>query len=165
MLSPSGDTRRVKHVLPWLGWWVALFWLWLLIVGVWNREQLVAAAIAATIAASLAEFARTLTGFAAPLPLRVLAKLPQALGMVVVDFGIVTWALLASIARGRIVRGELVSRELPRGSWVTEGVGPRAWTMLVASFSPNAYVVDADPTERRVLLHDLIPNRGSERPA
>jgi len=165
MLSPSGDTRRVKHVLPWLGWWVALFWLWLLIVGVWNREQLIAAAIAATIAASVAEFARTLTGFAAPLPLRVLTKLPPALGMVVVDFGILAWALVSGIARRRIVRGELVSRELPRDSWVTQCPGPRAWTVLVASFSPNAYVIDADPEERRVLLHDLVPNRRSESPA
>jgi hypothetical protein len=163
-LSPSGDTRRVKHVLPWLGWWIALFWLWLLLVGEWNREQLVAAAIAATIAASAAEFARTRTGFGAPLPLRILAEVPQALGMVVVDFGILAWALLASIARRRIVRGELVSRELPRGGWATQGTGPRAWTMLVASFSPNAYVVDVEPEECRVLLHDLVRYRKSEDP-
>jgi hypothetical protein len=155
----------VKHVLPWLGWWLALFWLWLLLVGEWNREQLVAAAIAATIAASAAEFARARTGFRARLPLPVLAELPRALGMVVVDFGILAWALVAGIARRRIVRGELVSRELPRGSWVTRGTGARAWTMLVASFSPNAYVIDADPGERRVLLHDLVPNRRSESPA
>jgi hypothetical protein len=154
-----------KHVLPWLGWWLALFWLWLLLVGVWNSEQVVAAAIAAAIAASVAELARVRTGFAAPLPLRLLAAVPEALGMVVVDFGILAWALLAGIARRRIVRGELVSRELPRGSWVTRGTGPRAWTVLIASFSPNAYVIDADPTERRVLLHDLVRNRRSEKPA
>jgi hypothetical protein len=154
----------VKHVLAWLGWWVALFWLWLLLVGEWNREQVVAASIAATIAAFVGEFARTRTGLSTPLPLRLLADVPQALGMVVVDFGILTWALLAGIARRRIVRGELVSRELPRGSWATQGTGPRAWTMLVASFSPNAYVVDVEPEECRVLLHDLVRYRKSEDP-
>ena len=154
----------MKHVVAWLAWWVALFWLWLLLVGEWNREQVVAASIAATIAASVAEFARTRTGLSAPLPLRLLADVPQALGMVVVDFGILTWALLAGVARRRIVRGKLVSRE-PGGSWVTQGPGPRAWTGLVASFSPNAYVVDVDPEERRVLLHDLVPYRKSEDPA
>jgi hypothetical protein len=154
----------VKHVVPWLGWWLALFWLWLLLVGQWNREQLVAAAIAATIAASAAELARTRTGLSAPLPFRLLVAVPQALGMVVVDFGILSWALLAGIARRRIVRGRLVSRERPRGSWVTQGPGPRAWTVLLASFSPNAYVVDVDPEERRVLLHDLVPYRKSEDP-
>jgi len=155
----------VKHVLPWLAWWVALFWLWLLLVGQWNREQVVAAAIAATIAAFVAELARTRTGLSAPLPLRLLADVPPALGMVVVDFGILSWALLSGVVRRRIVRGELVSRERPPGSWVTQGAGPRAWTVLVASFSPNAYVVDVDPEERRVLLHDLVRYRKSEEPA
>jgi hypothetical protein len=154
----------VKHVVAWLGWWLALFWLWLLLVGQWNREQLVAAAIAAAIAGGAAEFARSRTGFSAPLPPRLLADLPKALGMVFVDFGILAWALLAGVARRRIVRGELVPRELPRGSWVTGGAGPRAWTVLVASFSPNAYVVDVDSESRVVLLHDLVRNRESEKP-
>lgn len=154
----------MKHVVPWLVWWVALFWLWLLLVGEWNREQVVAAAVAATIAASVAELARTRTGLSAPLPFRLLADVPQALGMVVVDFGILAWALLAGVARGRIARGELVRRERPPGSWVTEGTGPRAWTVLVASFSPNAYVIDVDPKEQRVLLHDLVRYPKSESP-
>lgn len=145
----------MKHVLAWVGWWVALFWLWFLLVGKWNREQVVAAAIAAAIAGAAGEFGRARTGFSAPLPVRVLADVPSALGMVVVDFGILTWALLVSVARRRVVRGELVSRELPR---------ERAWTILVATFSPNAFVVDTDPEERTVLLHDLVPYRKSERP-
>jgi hypothetical protein len=159
-LSPSGDTRRVKRVVAWAVWWVALFFLWLLLVGQWNREQVVAAAIAATAAGLAAEFARSRTGFGAPLPLHVLADVPKALGMVVVDFGILVWALLASIVRRRIVRGELVSRESP----AARGTALRAWTVLVASYSPNAYVVRVDPEERRVVLHDLVPNRKSERP-
>jgi len=155
----------VKHVSAWVAWWLALFWLWLLLVGQWNREQLVAAAIAATIAASLAEFARVRTGFRAHVPLGALADLPEALGMVVVDFGILVWALVAGVARRGIVRGEFVSRELTHGSLAAQGVGPRAFTTLLASYSPNAYVVDIDPETRRVLLHDLVPNRRSESPA
>ena len=34
----------MKHVAFWLGWWVALFWLWLLISGDWNRIEVIAAA-------------------------------------------------------------------------------------------------------------------------
>ena len=154
----------MKHLVAWAVWWVALFFLWLLLVGQWNREQVVAAAIAATLAGGAAEFARSRTGFAAAFPVRALADVPQALGMVVVDFGILVWALLASVARRRIVRGELVSRELPAGSRVTRGPGLRAWTVLVASYSPNAYVVRVDSEQRHVLLHDLIPNRKSESP-
>ena len=84
----------MKHLVVWAVWWVALFFLWLLLVGQWNREQVVAAAIAATLAGGAAEFARSRTGFAAAFPVRALADVPQALGMVVVDFGILVWALL-----------------------------------------------------------------------
>lgn len=152
----------MKHVLPWLAWWLALFWLWLLLVGEWNRVEDVAAALAAALAATLAEFARTRTGFAARLSLRDLAVLPKAFGMVFVDFGILVWALVRSAVRRRVVRGEFVSR---RGdSALARGVGPRAWTVLVSAYSPNAYVVDLDPETRQVLLHDLVPNRASEEP-
>jgi hypothetical protein len=150
----------VKRVLAWAAWWLPLFWLWLLLVGEWNREELVAAALAAAVAATLAELARVRTGFAARVPVRGVADLPQALGMVFVDFGILVRALVVSAARLRVVRGEFVARE----SAVAQNVGPRAWAVLLSSYSPNAYVVDLDPKTRRVLLHDLVPNRASEEP-
>jgi hypothetical protein len=155
----------VKHVVPWLAWWIVLFWLWFLLVGEWNNQELGAAAIAATIAASLAELARTQTGFSARFPLRGLADVPGALGMVVVDFGIVSWALLASVARRRVVRGRLISRTFDGGAAAAPGVGPRAWAVLLACYSPNAYPIDVDPEANTVLLHDLVPHRPSERPA
>ena len=154
----------MKHVSAWIAWWIALFFLWLLLVGQWNREELAAAAIAATIAASLAELARARTGFSARIPLAALNDVPKAFGMVFVDFGIVVWALVVSLARRRIVRGELFSRELTHRSRA-RGTGPRAWTTLVGSYSPNAFVLDIDPETRRVLLHDLVVHRASEEPA
>jgi hypothetical protein len=154
----------VKHVVPWLVWWIALFWLWLLLVGEWNNQELGAAAIAATIAASLAELARSRSGLSARVPLRGLADVPGALGMVVVDFGIITWALLASIARRRVVRGRLFSRRLEGGTAASRCVGPRALAVLLACYSPNAYPIDVDPETSTVLLHDLVPHRPSERP-
>ena len=150
----------MKHVAPWLAWWLALFWLWMLLVGEWNHVEWIAAAIAAAIAASLAEFARVRTGFSVRLSAGDLVVLPKALGMVFVDFGILTWALLLSVVRRQVVRGEFVSRKADVG----ESVGARAWTVLVAAYSPNAYVVDLDPETRQVLLHDLVRNRASEEP-
>jgi hypothetical protein len=84
--------------------------------------------------------------------------------MVFVDFAILVRALLVSAARRRVVRGEFVSREIEGGSAVTRAVGRRAWAVLVASYSPNAYVVDLDPATGQVLLHDLVRNRASEEP-
>ncbi len=154
----------MKRLVPWLAWWAALFWLWLLLVGQWNREQVFAAAIAAAVAASLAEFARRRTGFSARLSLSDFAPLPRAFGMVFVDFAILVWALLASVARCRVVRGEFVSQEVEDGSALTRGAGPRALAVLIAAYSPNAYVVDLDLETRRVLLHDLVRHRASEEP-
>jgi hypothetical protein len=155
----------VKHVVVWAAWWLVLFWLWFLLVGEWNGQEWVAAAVAAAIGASLGEFARVRTGFAARLTDRAIADVPRALAMVFVDFGILVWALLRSAARRDVVRGEFVSRELSRGSVAAHGVGPRAWTALAASYSPNAYVVDIDPETCFVLLHDLVPHGPSESPA
>lgn len=155
----------MKHVGPWLAWWLALFWLWILLAGEWNRQEWIAGAGAAAISATVAEVARSRTGFSARLPAGAPADVAQALWMVAVDFGIVVWALLASVARRRIVRGELVSRELEGGSGAARGVGPRAWTALAASYSPNAYVIDIEPESHTVLLHDLVPHRASERPS
>lgn len=155
----------MKHVAYWVGWWVVLFWLWLLLTGAWDSELVVAAAISAAVAATVAELARTRLGFTAPLPLHLLLELPRALGMVAVDFGILAVALLRSVAQRRVVRGRLVERELPSESWVTHGVGARAWTVLFSSYSPNAFVVDVDPGAQRVVFHDLVENRSSEKPA
>ena len=98
------------------------------------------------------------------MPLSGLADLPPALGMVVVDFGIVTWALVTSVVDRRVVRGKLVSREVEGGVGAARGVGPRAWKVLLACYSPNAYPIDVDPETGTVLLHDLVPYRRSERP-
>ena len=154
----------MRHVVPWLAWWLALFWLWFLLVGEWNREEVVAAAVAAVVAATLAELARVRTGFAVRLSPRDLRMLPPALGMVFVDFGILAWALLVSVARRRVVRGRFVSREVAGKRTAAGGVGPGAWTVLVSAYSPNAYVVDVDSDTGRVLLHDLVPRRASEEP-
>lgn len=154
----------MKHVVAWIAWWIALFWLWLLLVGQWNREEVIAAAIAATIAASLAELARARTGFSARLPTGALSDLPRALGMVFVDFAIVVQALVVGLAGRTAVRGTLYSRELTDPSRA-HGPGARAWTTLAASLSPNAFVIDIDPGTERVLLHDLVVHRASEEPA
>src|SRR5437764_14617451 len=100
----------MRHVAFWAGWWVALFWLWLLLAGMWDRQELVAAAAAAAIAASIAELARARTNFVPAIPARALAHVPPVIARVVVDFGIVCWALLVSVARREVVRGEFLDR-------------------------------------------------------
>ncbi len=160
----AGDIRGVKRVVAWAAWWLALFWLWLLLAGEWNRQEWVAAALAATLGASVGELARARTGFPSRVPLRAVADVTKIVVAVFVDFGIVAWALVASALRRRVVRGSFRSRPLTRPR-DARGSGPRAWTALAASYSPNAYVIDVDREHRSVLLHDLVPHRSSEKPA
>lgn len=155
----------MKHVAFWVGSWIALFWLWMLLVGEWQATEWVAAAGAATVGASLGEIARVRAGFAARLPLRAIVDVPQILRAVVVDFGIVVWALVVSVTRRDVVRGAFRSHELETGGEDLRGVGLRAWTEIAATYSPNAYVVEIEPERGLVLLHDLVPHRPSERPA
>jgi multisubunit Na+/H+ antiporter MnhE subunit len=129
--------------------WFALFWLWLLLAGDWNRTELIAAAAAATIASL---FVRRLPGF------RV-TKAWSVPVMVCVDFGILMWALVRSAMRREVVRGEFVRRPF-RG----DSAGLRAWVGVAATYSPNAYVVGFDADSEVALIHDLVRNRNSEKP-
>src|SRR5215208_8487708 len=112
----------------WMAWWIALFWLWLLVAGEWNRVELVA------------EGVRAFTGVKVSIPLRDIASARTVPVTVLVDFGIVVGALLRSAVRGEVVRGRFVARDFDPGA----GFGSRAWRTYVAALSPNAYVVDTD---------------------
>jgi multisubunit Na+/H+ antiporter MnhE subunit len=65
----------VKHVLAWVTAWLALFWLWLLMSGDWNRIEIIAAACAATIAATIAEIARSRADVASRIPFRWVCRI------------------------------------------------------------------------------------------
>ncbi len=157
--------RIVRRVGAWILWWVALFWLWFPLVGEWNRIELVAAACAATVSATIAEFVRAKAGMRFVVPLRLLPKAANALGMVLVDFGILMAVLFASLVRRRVRRGEFVVRDMDVIGDDPRSFGERALRTFLANFSPNAYVVDVDPEQRSVLLHDLVVCRKSEEPA
>lgn len=154
-----------RHAGVWILTWAALFWLWMLLVGEWNRMELVAAAVCATLAATTAEVVRYVSGMRFLIPLRLVPSLASALGMVVVDFGIVMGVLFRSLARREIHRGRFVARDYAGGGEDPRSFGKRAWTTLVACYSPNAYVIDIDPERDVVLLHDLVVFRKSEEPA
>ncbi len=155
----------MKHVFWWLALWLALFWLWLLLAGDWNHIEWIAAASAATVAATVGEVARSRASASARIPLRWLAKGWTAVPMILVDFGILVWALLASAVRREVVRGAFRAHEFPVGGDDPASVGVRVWTSWAATLSPNAYVVELEQERQLVLLHDLVPYRRSEEPA
>lgn len=150
----------------WTAWWLALFWLWLLLVGDWNRIEVIGAACGAAVVATLAELVRAAARESLQVGVGPLRALPVALVVVPADFAILVWALVRSLVERRVVRGAFVTRPIDAGPKTTAtGRAHRAWTVLVSGFSPNAYVVEIDPDADTVLLHDLVVWRRSERPA
>jgi hypothetical protein len=156
----------LRTAAAWLLWWIALFWLWMLLVGDWNQIEWIGGACVAAVGATIGELARRLSGVSLVPAWGVIRALPSAWLVVFADFGIVMWALVLSLVRREVVRGSYVTRPFAAGDRTDpHGIAYRAWTVLVAGYSPNAYVVDIDTEENTVLLHDLIPWRKSEEPA
>jgi multisubunit Na+/H+ antiporter MnhE subunit len=150
----------------WLLWFVASFWLWMLLAGDWNRIEWIAGGCAAAAVATIAEPVRRLARIELRVPLEVLRAGARVLPMVFVDFGILAVALARSVATRRIHRGSYLTRPVEPGPKTTPaGTARRAWIVLLAGYSPNAYVVDIDPDRQTVLLHDLVAYRRSEEPA
>jgi hypothetical protein len=154
----------VRHLAAWAVWFVVLWWLWILLAGEWNRYEWVAATAAAAIAAAVGELARARAGVGVRIPLRWLARSWLVLPTVVVDFAIVMWVLVRSLVRREVVRGVFRTRPVPAAGGDATAIGIRAWATVLSDYSPNAYVVDIDHRQGRVLLHDLVPYRKSEEP-
>jgi len=156
----------VRAWLAWCAWFLAFFWLWMLLVADWNRIEWIAAACAAAVAATIAEAIRRIVRLQLSVELGVLRRSAVVLPMVFVDFGILVAVLVRSLVSRRVVRGRYLTRRFDPGPKTTPaGEARRAWTVLLAGYSPNAYVVDIDVERETVLLHDLVPFRRSEEPA
>ena len=125
--------------LAWALWFVALFWLWMLFVGDWNRIEWIFGACVAAVAATIAESIRRAARMDAAVPLDVLRSSALVLPMVFVYFGILMFALGRSLVTREVVRGRYIRRSISPGQKTTPaGAARRAWIVLLAGCSPNA---------------------------
>ncbi|MGZ4351967.1 MAG: hypothetical protein ACXVZ4_00355 [Gaiellaceae bacterium] len=157
---------RIPRLVPvLLAWWALLFWLWLLLVGEWNSIEWTAAAVAGLVAAVAAGVVHRLGLLRFRFRAGWLAPVPRVLWQVVVDFGILVHVLVRTLARRQAPRG--VFRAVPFDAGPAGGelaAGRRAVVALLATYSPNCYVVDVDSEQKLALVHDLVPRRSSESP-
>jgi multisubunit Na+/H+ antiporter MnhE subunit len=157
--------KAVTHVGAWLVWLVVLWGFWMLLVDEWTAVEIIAATCVAVPVAAVAELARAKNIGAVRVPLRYLRQAATVPFTIVADFGVVTWVLIRALARGQRIEGSFrVKPFAPQGT-AAEAPGIRAWTALVATYSPNAYVIDIDADEGTVLLHHLVQLDMSEAPA
>lgn len=155
----------MRHLRAWLILWVALFLAWLLFSGDINRIEVIAAACGATLAATIGELARTKAGIRAAVPARLVVPVLRAVVQVVPDFGYLVWALVLSIVRREVLRGQTKRRAFHDVGDDPHSVGARAVALWSANFSPNAIAIDIDREHEQSIVHDVIVNRASERPA
>jgi hypothetical protein len=155
--------KPVRYASIWAAWLALLFWLWFVLVGEWNEQEIVAALCTGAVAAGAATVVsgRVLPRFRVPLD--VVRGSKTVLPMVFVDFGLVMFALWRSLVRRRVVRGVFRANEIETGGGDPRSRGRRAWITVAATYSPNAYVVDVNPARGTALVHDLLP-RGRHGP-
>lgn len=134
--------RRAASLLV---WFALLFGFWELLVGTFRLSEMVAGLIAALVGALFAELVRSLellTGAS-----RDWLKIWKLAWLLPVEFVVVTWALVTSLARGQRVHGHWL--KVPYD-------GDPAAGIVLGTATPNAIVVDVGGGEG--LLHALRPD-------
>ncbi|MGI8421189.1 MAG: Na+/H+ antiporter subunit E [Gaiellaceae bacterium] len=139
--------------MSFVGWWAALFLVWLGFAGTVERTELAVGAGASLVAAALAELVRRQGVLRYEFPARSAAGLWRLPWALVRDFGVLLLVLLRGERRPgafRAFRAEL------------GGPGDRALAIVGETISPNTIAVDLDPETGIALMHDLDPVRASQ---
>jgi multisubunit Na+/H+ antiporter MnhE subunit len=138
----------------WLLSALALFGLWLLLVGTLEWLELVAGACASALAAAALTVAQRKTGKRLRVEPRELAGPVTALLRAVPETAVV----LASVARGR-PHGRFRTVSVPARGHDATSTGRRLLVTAVGTLPPNTVVVDVDAKSGLALVHDLDARR------
>ena len=143
--------------------WVALYALWWAFVGSWSPWAAVWGAVLALVATVAALVGARRDVGCLPGLGEMLGDVGAAAWQVVIDFVVITGVLARAMLRGD--RGPL-GRFVVRGTDATgdQAVALRGWRALLATYSPNAWVVGTDEDTGQTLVHDLRVRRDSEEP-
>ncbi len=154
--SPAARRSTRARVRFGLAWWAVLMATWLLLVETFAVPELLVGAVAAGLAASVAETVREL-GYVRFAPRVIwLRHAPRVAGQILVDCGILFAALARQLLRRRDVRGVLVRIPVRYGDDSARDAARRALLNFGVSITPNSYVVDLDPETSTVLIHQLV---------
>lgn len=148
-------TGVVQRVLTLLFWFVLLEIIWAVLVGTTQSTELIVGLAASALGAVFATVLRSKGLLDFDPDVKLVAKAWRLPWFVLFDFGLITWVLLSSLARGRRIRGSWVRVPFPtdegaRGRW------QRAFGVATANGAANALVVDLD--DGQALMHALRPD-------
>lgn len=155
----------MRRVVSWLVWWGLLFGLWLAFVGIWNDPfERIAGYCAAAVGATAAQVVHAQGLLRLRIEPRWVLRLWRPLARVPYEFAVVLGALAAQAARRRRRVGAVRVVPFPAGGRRRVAAGRRALAGAGGSLAPNAVVLDADRQSGELLVHELVPERASERP-
>jgi multisubunit Na+/H+ antiporter MnhE subunit len=144
-------------------WTIALFGLWLALVGTVAGLELIAGVVAALIGAIAVEVVRS-RGLLLGIDPRWLAGLRRPLVQVFVDFFVVMGALARTLATRRPPDDRCLVVDLSGAGGDQRSPGWRAYAAAAGSLAPNSVVIDVERERRRMLVHKLVPESGPPRP-
>jgi len=160
--SPGGERprRETPRAVSWLGWWVALEVLWIVLVGTFDTSELVLGAVAAALGATIAVVVLfpgvdRFDGSA-----RWLLPAWRLPWQAVTDTGRLTAALWRRLVLRQTVHGAFRVLPFRYGGGDSRDVARRAAAKAAGSFAPNTYVVGIDERKNAVLYHELVHTSG-----
>jgi hypothetical protein len=154
----------MRRVLAWLVWTVLLFWLWILLVGEWSRYELIGGAAAAALGATAMEVVRAQELLRFRVEFRWSLRICRPLARVPPEFAILAVVFVQQLVRPRHRVGAFRTVAFPAGGQGPTDRGRRAFGALGGSLAPNTVVVAIDRRAGEMLVHELSPERASERP-
>jgi hypothetical protein len=151
--------RRAGRALPalatWLGWWAAMFVLYLALVDTRQHPELALGALVAAVAASAAVGIRSARKLRGSLDPSLLRAVPVAGWRFVVESFLILGYLVARVV-GRAGPGRFRTAPFRHGDDGRRDVARRALSEAVGSLAPNTIVVGIDPDRNLILVHQLV---------
>jgi multisubunit Na+/H+ antiporter MnhE subunit len=154
--AEEGGKERSKGLL-WLTWWVAFFFSYMLLVGVWVAQELVAAVIFAALSATVAEIVRVQDARRFRPRLRWFLRAYRLPPLILSDCVVVFGALWRHLVKHEAIDGAFRAFQVPLAGKGGRASARRALLNAAISITPNTYVVGIDENNEIVLVHQLVP--------
>ncbi len=140
----------------WLGWWVVLMAIWVIVDDSTGRDELIAGALAAAVSAALTEVASHQAGVGYRIRIGWLAAAVRLPGQVLRETVVVFGALGRRIAAGTEPAGGFVAEPVRPGPDTERGRTRRALLVGAQSLSPNKFVLGIDADRGVLISHKLV---------
>lgn len=155
-----------RRAVLWIAWWIGLMAAWLVLTSTTDPLEMAAGALAAAIAATVAELVRLQDLQAIRVRPRWLPRAAVLPRLILVDTWTLFRALWCHLLFRRPVKGAFLALPFDPGDEDDPyAAGRRALITAAITVTPNTYVVGIDADRNLILVHQLVlapPTRAGE---